>query len=137
MAMNRWTICLLAFASNAAAQPIVGGVATPVTYSVNDEPTLSPDGKRMIFIKFLEGREQLFIANADGSAERQLTHDNLGIEDPAWSPDGRQVAFVRLEHGKNAMYVMSIDGSGQRRVTPPTQSPIHPAWMPDGRSILY
>ena len=42
MAMNRWTICLFALASNAAAQPIAGGLATPITYSVNDEPTRRP-----------------------------------------------------------------------------------------------
>ena len=76
--------------SMAAGQP--PGPAMPVTYSANLDPTLSPDGKRMVFIKILEGREQLFIADIDGTGERQLTHDSVDLEDPAWSPDGRSLA---------------------------------------------
>ena len=118
----------------AQATPV--GVALPITYSFNYDPTLSPDGKRMIFIKVLEGHEQLFVADIDGRNERQITHDATDKEDPAWSPDGRQLAYV-LIGPKNSMHVMNVDGSSDRVVTPPTQSPIHPAWSADGRSILY
>lgn len=112
------------------------GVALPVTYSANYDPTLSPDGKRMIFIKALEGHEQLFAAGVDGRNEHQITHDPTDKEDPAWSPDGRQLAYV-LIGPKNSLHVMNVDGSGDRSITPPTQSPIHPEWTPDGRAILY
>lgn len=123
--------------SAAITQQSPPGIAVPITYSLNYDPTLSPDGKRMIFLKMIEGKEQIFVADTDGRNERQLSHDTVDIEDPAWSPDGRQVAYVRLEGNKNSLYVMNIDGNGKRRLTPPSQSPIHPAWMPDGRSILY
>jgi TolB protein len=120
----------------AMAQTAPAGVALPVTYSSNYDPTLSPDGKRMVFIKVLEGREQLFVAEVDGHNEHQMTHDATDKEDPAWSPDGRQLAYV-LVGPRNSLHVMNIDGSGDQVLTPPTQSPIHPEWMPDGRSILY
>ena len=90
------------------------GVALPITYSQNYDPTLSPDGKRMIFLKMLEGHEQLFMADADGRNERQITRDPADKEDPAWSPDGREVAFVVLG-AKNRLHVMRIDGSGDRQ----------------------
>ena len=51
----------------------------------------------MIFLKILEGREHLFIANADGTGEQQLSRDSVDIEDPGWSPDGKCGAHVRLE----------------------------------------
>ena len=130
-------VTLIAIATFSPAQSANTGTAVPITYSVNDEPAQSPDGKQMIFVKVLEGREQLFVANMDGSAEKQLTHESVDIEDPAWSPNGLQVAFVRIEPGKNGVYVMNVDGTGMHRVTPGTQSPIHPAWMPDGKAILY
>lgn len=133
----RASFVILAFAGTAVAEQPPPGIAIPITYSQNYDPTLSPDGKRMIFLKVLEGREQMFVANTDGSGERQLSHDNADIEDPAWSPDGKQVAYVRLDGQRNSLHVMNIDGTGDRRLTPETQSPIHPAWMPDGRSILY
>ena len=133
----RSSILMLALSGAGAAQQLPTGIAIPVTYSQNYDATLSPDGKRMIFLKMFEGREQMFIANVDGTGERQLSHDTADVEDPAWSPDGRQVAYVRLDGERNSLHVMNVDGTADRRLTPPTQSPIHPAWMPDGRSILY
>ena len=137
MIRSAFAIGLLALPIAAFAQAASPGPALPITYSYNYDPTLSPDGKQMIFLKLLEGKEQMFMANIDGRAERQLTHDSLDLEDPAWSPDGRSVAYVRLEGQKNALYVMDLATGSARKLSPPTQSPIHPAWMPDGRSILY
>jgi len=124
----------LILAAMAQAAPL--GIAEPITYSQNYDATLSPDGKRMIFIKLLEGHEQLFMADADGRNEHQVTRDATDKEDPAWSPDGRQVAYI-LIGPKNSMHVMNIDGSGDRVLSPANQSPIHPEWTADGRSILY
>lgn len=126
-------VCLVPGAASAQLQPI----AVPITYSQNYDPSLSPDGKRMVFLKALEGRETLFIANADGRDERQLLRSDADIEDPAWSPDGSRIAYVRIEGGKKSLHVMAIDGSGDRRVTPATQSPIHPQWTPDSKALLY
>lgn len=129
-------LLLISFAAAGAAQP--AGYAIPVTYSENYDPTLSPDGSRMIFLKLLEDREQMFIANADGSHERKLLAFADGdIEDPAWSPDGIRVAYIASAGARKSIHVMNVDGSGDRAITPASQSPIHPAWMPDGRSLLY
>ena len=133
---SRWTLLLVMLAAPAMAQQLTAGMAVPITYSANYDPTLSPDGKRMIFIKVLEGHEQLFMADSDGRHEHQITRDATDKEDPAWSPDGGHVAYI-LVGPKNSMHVMNVDGTGDRALTPPSQSPIHPEWMPDGRSILY
>ena len=122
----------------ASGQALPAGTAIPVTYSENYDPSLSPDGSRMVFLKTLEGQEQLFIANADGSNEQRLLGSKgVDLEDPAWSPDGRQIAYIKIAGASKSMHVMNVDGSIDRAVTPPNQSPIHPAWMPDSQSILY
>ena len=124
--------------SAAPGQALPAGIAAPITYSENYDPSLSPDGSRMVFLKALEGREQLFIANADGSGEKRLlAPPGADIEDPAWSPDGRQIAYILIAGASKSMHAMNVDGSNDRVLTPPGQSPIHPAWMPDARSILY
>lgn len=128
----------LALGSVASSQTLPAGIATPVTYSENYDPSLSPDGARMVFLKALEDREQMFIANADGSNERRLLGPpGTDIEDPAWSPDGRLIAYIRIAGHSKSMHIMNVDGTNDRALTPPRQSPIHPAWMPDSRSILY
>ena len=126
---------LAAGASIAQNRPL--GVAHQLTYSYNLDNSLSPDGRQIAFIRIIEGREQLFVMNSDGTGEKQITRDDADHEDPAWSPDGRKIAFVLVSGGKKIVHVMNPDGNGREPVTPPSQSAIHPSWTPDSRQILY
>jgi TolB protein len=108
-----------------------------LTHSYMADPTLSPDGKRMVFISVTLGREQLFAMNLDGSAPIQLTHDDADHEDPAWSPDGSKIAFVLSKGDVERIYLMNADGTGRRPLTPVGIRTIHPNWSPDGTRIAY
>jgi TolB protein len=108
-----------------------------ITYSYNLDNSPSPDGKRMVFIRILEGREQLFVMNVDGTGEVQITRDEADHEDPIWSPDGRKIAFVLIANGKKIIHVLNPDGSSNEPVSPDSQSAIHPNWSPDSRRIAY
>lgn len=81
-------------------------------------PALSPDGKQLAFVRAIGAGTSpisasnapmiyaLFVANADGTAPRQLTPGinlwnrsmfwtrNADALAPSWSPDGTQIAFV-------------------------------------------
>lgn len=113
------------------------GLAYQLSHSVNVDPTLAPDGKRMVFISLIAGREQLFAMNLDGSGQVQLTHDDADHEDPAWSPDGRRVAFVLRNGDVERIYLMNADGTGMEPLTPSGIRAIHPNWSPDGARIAY
>jgi TolB protein len=112
-------------------------IPVQITHAQNFDPSPSPDGKRLVFISVISGKEQLFTMNIDGSNIAQLTRDDADHEDPAWSPDGTRVAFVLIVGGRNSIAVMHTDGSNVEILTPKEQNTIHPNWSSDSTRIIY
>jgi TolB protein len=112
-------------------------LAYQVTHSENVDPSFSPDGKRMVYISVIAGKEQLFAMNLDGSQPVQLTRDDANHEDPAWSPDGRKIAFVLIKGNLEQIHLMNPDGSGVEPLSPKELRTIHPNWSPDSTKVAY
>lgn len=127
-------LLLAAMATEAPSRP---GLAYQITYSANLDGVPSPDAKSMVYIRIVEGRQQLFVMNIGGGGERQLTRDAADHEDPSWSPDGARIAYVRIVGDDRIVHVMRADGTADEAITPRTVQAIHPNWSPDGARILY
>jgi TolB protein len=98
---------------------------------------LAPGAQRIAFTRATAVDEaDLWIADADGSAELRLTRD-AGLEmSPAWSPDGTRIAFVSDRAGANLdLYTVASDGGDVVRLTDTPGDEFSPAWSPDGRTI--
>lgn len=128
---------ILMFPASSQGQRTAVSQAYQLSHSATYDPSLSPDGKRMVYITAIAGREQLFIMNVDGSGVVQVTHDDADHEDPAWSPDGKSIAFVYLKDGLEMISLMNIDGTGVQFLTPKNVRAIHPNWSPDGTKLAY
>jgi TolB protein len=108
-----------------------------------DTPAWSPDGRRIAFVSRHGGNTDVYVMNADGSSQRNLTRNQADDSGPVWSPDGRKVAFVRGHVGNDRwrysseIYVMNADGGAQRRLTENPAPDIAPAWSSDGRMIAF
>ena len=124
-------------AANAAAQGLAFGQARQVTRSITADPSLAPDGRRMVYLTVVAGVQQLFTAAVDGSDVRQVTHEPFDHEDPAWSPDGRKIAYVSDADGGQVITMMNPDGTQVEALSPRTAHAIHPSWAPDSASVLY
>jgi Tol biopolymer transport system component len=59
----------------------------------------------------------IWIMNADGSDERQITRAKSESTAPAWSPDGSKLAFTNNRSGGMKILVGNPDGTGLRRLT--------------------
>ena len=100
-------------------------------------PAWSPDGRKLAFVSERDGNAEIYVMNADGSAQENLTRQPANDSHPSWSPDGRKLAFVSRRDGNAEIYVMNADGSGLRNVTRAPSDERDPAWSPDGRAITF
>src|SRR5215472_7087361 len=112
-----------------------------LTHGTKDEyhPSISPDGRKLLFVSELNGSRDVWVSDPDGENAVPLT-DDPGIEDqPAWSPDSRQVVYAAFpkEGGSFDLWVVNSDGSGRRRLTTTAANEIFPAWHPNGDLIAY
>ena len=92
--LGSWVVLLGAWQASAADLEI--SIPIQLTHAQNFDPAPAPDGKKLVFISMLSGKEQLFTMDADGKKIAQLTRDDADHEDPAWSPDGKMIAFVLI-----------------------------------------
>lgn len=60
----------------------------------NERPRWSPDSKTIAFISTRSGTSQIWLMNASGGDQRQLTMLHTGAEGVIWSPDGRNLVFT-------------------------------------------
>ena len=94
------------------------GLKQLTTVGNNQYPTFSPNGKRIAFISDRTGVEQVWVMNADGSNQTQLSHSGVREDQvPDWSPDGRRIAFAQGDVGSGRIWVMNADGSNPVQLT--------------------
>lgn len=104
-------------------------------YLEGTDPTLSPDGREVAFVREGEdGKSHIWASSLDGTALRQLKVGTNPAQ-PTWSPDGTRIAFA----SNGFIWVINRDGSDLRRLTTKAESMEHaaPAWSPDGKRLTF
>ena len=114
--------------------------ARQVTNSTSEtgETCWTPDGK-IIYSYAGTGRfHDLWLMNADGTGNRQLTFSADRHEHgPTLSPDGRQLVFMTLQEPLESIWRMNLDGSGATELVRNVDSYADPHFSPDGKWVYY
>jgi len=107
----------------------------------------SASGQRIAFTRdptpadFSVLGSEVWVMNADGSEERQVTSLNGWAVFPKFSPIEPRVVFqfTRAEGGNtHDIYSIGLDGTAQRRLTASARwHDSHPAFAPGGRHLLW
>jgi Tol biopolymer transport system component len=131
------------------------GVAVPLAGMLS--PVLTPAqavvpgaAGKVVFTSCRTGASEIWVMNADGTGQAQLTRDGAkqggkcadsGSREPVWSPDGTKIAFTSYMNGtvgsSSDIFVMNPDGTGRVNLTKFSGFDDEPAWSPDGTKIAW
>jgi dipeptidyl aminopeptidase/acylaminoacyl peptidase len=117
----------------AAALPSLANAA-PRGFDVRDlatldrvsAPTLSPDGRKLVFAKRVvdfaanKAATSLWIEDLfarDSTPPVRLTPEGWNVNSPAFSPDGKTVYFLSGKGGSSQLYVIPVAGGTPRQLT--------------------
>jgi Tol biopolymer transport system component len=113
------------------------GLVQLTTNPANDVlGAFSPDGRRIVFTSDRTGVGQVYVMDADGTDQVQLTFDDTFKDQvPDWSPDGSKIAYAAGDPGD--ILVMNADGSDQHTIVGGPTDDFGSAWSPDGEQIAF
>lgn len=107
----------------------------------NSEPSVSPDGSRIVYSRRDFQRAELWIMDSGGNDQRRLGQAVSRDEfSPEWAPSGESIAFTALEPGAVGARIglVQADGSNQRTLSFQSLSHVaRPSWSPDGTKLVF
>jgi Tol biopolymer transport system component len=95
----------------------------------------TPPGQ-IVYRSVASGEPNVWIMQADGSGQAQLSFNTSQNFDPTVSPDGLHIAWGSRRTASTNIWEMNLDGSNPRQITNGVGE-YFPEYSPDGKWILY
>jgi serine/threonine protein kinase len=124
--------------------PVLGGTPKLLVRDVDAQPTFSPDGQRMVYVRCNNpeaNKCRWFSANPEGSGEQLLLiRPGATPQWLSWAPDGKHIAFTLgsgPEHDRQAIYLFDIAANRESLLFSfPDKRIFDIRWTPDGRGFF-
>ncbi len=91
-------------------------VALPETVQCH-APRFSPDGRSLVYYRYLDGRQNIMLQPLEGTPPTVLTSDRFENRDPVFSPEGDAVYYVSDRSGIFNVYRRSLEDGTVTQVT--------------------
>lgn len=103
-------------------------------------PAWSPDGTHIAFVSERDGNREVYVCDADGSAQANLSKNAAMDIHPSWSRDGKRMLFSSNRGNASPddydIWQMNADGSDPKQITRGPEIDTYASWSPDGKSIV-
>ena len=109
------------------------------TNARNHYPAFSPDGKRIAFSSCNVGGTgcDIWLADADGSHQIQLTTHESAELMPSWFPDMEQVAYISNRTGHWMLWAINLNTKREKMLLDLTESLEYARLSPDGKQVVF
>jgi eukaryotic-like serine/threonine-protein kinase len=104
-----------------------------------NHPTFSPDGKRIAYSLCNIGGTgcDIWVINADGSNEIQLTTNESNELTPSWFPDMEQVSYISKRTGHWTLWAINLNTRREKMLLDLNDSIEYARLSPDGKQIVF
>jgi Tol biopolymer transport system component/DNA-binding winged helix-turn-helix (wHTH) protein len=119
------------------------GTLTPLTdppssMTGDDSPAVSPDGRRVAFIRRISGGvADVHVVGIDGSGARRITFDEADLTGIDWSSDGRSIVYSSDRAGGYSLWRVPADGGTPALIAGGAARMKHPVADRTARRIVY
>jgi len=97
------------------------------------EPTLSPDGQKIVFVY----ENDLWQVNIDGGVASRLTAMDGAESNPRFSPNGQWIAFSSEQNGNADVYKLPVDGGEITQLTYHDANDFVDGWSWDSKTVNF
>ena len=104
---------------------------------------VSPDGQKVVYtvayysVPLNSSNREVFVMNADGSDNKQITHTPFSENEATWIKGGTKIAFLSGESGSSQLWEMNPDGTGRRQLSDYDGDIEGFAFSPDEKKVLF
>jgi Tol biopolymer transport system component len=88
----------------------------------------SPDGSRLAFVSDVEGNNEIYVINADGTGLLNLTQDPGDDRHATWASGGTRLAFDSDRMGNRDIFAVDVDGTHLANLTNNPADDEEPLW---------
>ncbi|MGI2027078.1 Tol-Pal system beta propeller repeat protein TolB [Endozoicomonas acroporae] len=100
-------------------------------------PSWSPDGTRVTYVSFEQGRPAIYMQELATGVRKKLTGFKGLNNSPVWAPNGKSIAMVLSKDGNPDIYILDLATNKISNVSTHYAIDTEPDWMPDGNSLVF